>query len=106
MKIQSFTKKVTAVLTSLILVLSALLPAVWSLTVSAAEPERASGGSGAVCYLVPDNAGMSAVEVNDNGAMQLAQSAAGRDGSFARKEITAISAAPGRMRSSRFREAT
>ncbi len=71
MKIQSFTKKVTAVLTSLILVLSALLPAVWSLTVSAAEPERASGGSGAVCYLVPDNAGMSAVEVNDNGAMQL-----------------------------------
>ena len=73
MKIQAFTKRAAAVLTSLILVLSALLPAAWSQTVSAAEPERSSGIGGAVCYLVPDNAGMSGLEVNDKGALQLWQ---------------------------------
>ena len=73
MKRQAFTKRAAAVLTSLILVLSALLPAAWSQTVSAAEPERSSGIGGAVCYLVPDNAGMSGLEVNDKGALQLWQ---------------------------------
>ena len=78
MERHAFTKKAAAVLTSLILVLSALVPAAWSQTVSAAESEKSSGISGAVCYIVPDNAGMSAIEVNDKGALQIWQRSGSR----------------------------